>query len=85
MGNRLLNKNAQGLLEFSVSFITIVLLLLGIMQICFWANNQLAQRQLEYNKTRKIAGFASPSYKLQWPLGYQPKELKEDDVLIDLE
>lgn len=85
MDNRLLKKNAQGLLEFCFSFLTIVLLLLGIMQIWFWANNQLAKRQVEYNKTRQIAGFALPDYKLQWPLVYERKELKEDDVLIDLE
>jgi len=85
MGNRLLNKKAQGSLESVISFVVMILLLWGIAQIWFWANGQIVKRQGEYNRTRQIAGFASDDYKMQWPLNYTKEELKEDDVLTDLE
>ncbi|MFH1397228.1 MAG: hypothetical protein ABIH27_01585 [Candidatus Omnitrophota bacterium] len=49
-------KKAQVSLELAASFIGILLLLLGSMQLFFWVNQQLAIRQQDYEATRVEAG-----------------------------
>jgi uncharacterized protein (UPF0333 family) len=82
MENRILNNRGQGTLEMAFVIIIMVLFLGGIINIWFWANNQMARRQIEYNSSRVIAGTSSDAYSLQWPMN-RPDELGEDKVLLD--
>lgn len=75
-------KKGQSTLETALVFIMVILLVGGIVNIWFWANNQIVQRQLRYNATRVSAGTATDTYKLNWPV-YSPEELKENEVLLD--
>ena len=76
------NKLGQATLETAITFVIIILLLGGIINIWLWANNQIVRRQLEYNKTRVAAGSSSDTYTLKWPV-YTPQELKEENVLLN--
>ncbi|MDD5560982.1 MAG: hypothetical protein PHT50_02485 [Candidatus Omnitrophica bacterium] len=71
---------AQSMIEIAFVFAGIVLLFAAIMQIWFWANKQIVQRQQSYNAGRVIAGTSSDTYTLQWPV-HKPEELTEDKVL----
>ena len=82
MKNILLNKRGQGTLEFSLTMIITIVLLYSIVKIWFWANNQIVNRQLEYNDSRVIAGTALDNYNLVWPV-YKTPELKEEDVILE--
>jgi len=79
MGNSIL-KRGQSTTEIAFVFAGIVLLFVAIMQIWFWGNKQIVQRQKAYNAGRVTAGTSSDSYTLQWPV-YKPEELKEEAVL----
>lgn len=73
-------KRGQSTTEIAFVFAGIVLLFVAIMQIWFWGNKQIVQRQQAYNTGRVTAGTSSDSYSLQWPV-YKPEELKEEAVL----
>lgn len=77
-------EKGQSTIETALVVIAVVLLVGGIVNIWFWANNQIVERQLRYNATRVSAGTAKDpgEYVLQWPV-YSPPELKEDEVLLD--
>ncbi|MDD4908719.1 MAG: hypothetical protein PHJ00_06625, partial [Candidatus Omnitrophica bacterium] len=70
-------KRGQSTTEIAFVFAGIVLLFVAIMQIWFWGNKQIVQRQKSYNAGRVTAGTSSDSYTLQWPV-YKPEELKEE-------
>jgi hypothetical protein len=82
MENRILNNRGQGILEMTFVIIIMVLFLGGIINIWFWANNQMVRRQIEYNSSRVIAGTSADAYNLQWPMN-RPEELGEERVLLD--
>lgn len=84
MGDRILNKKGQSTLETAVIFVTVILLLAGITQMWFWANNQIVQRQLRYNAGRVSAGNSTDTYTFadHWPV-YTPPSLTEEEVLLD--
>ena len=70
----------QVMLETSLVFICMVLLLAGIINIWLWANKQIVERQSRYNASRVTAGTSTDAYQRQWPV-YKPGELTEDMVL----
>lgn len=74
-------KRGQSTTEIAFVFAGIVLLFAAILQIWFWGNKQIVQRQKSYNAGRVTAGTSSDSYSLQWPPAYKPEELTEDTVL----
>ncbi len=81
MRAKAINKiKGQVMLETSLVFICMVLLLGGIINIWLWANKQIVERQLRYNESRVIAGTSTDTYQRQWPV-YKPGELTEDMVL----
>jgi hypothetical protein len=75
------NKKGQGILELALTFVIVTALVGGIFKIWLWANNQIVERQVAYNKSRVDAGNAVDGYTLRWPV-YTPPQLKEDDVLL---
>ncbi|MFA5145735.1 MAG: hypothetical protein WC723_07070 [Candidatus Omnitrophota bacterium] len=75
------NKIAQSMVEISFVFAGVVLLLAAIMQVWFWGNKQIVQRQQDYNAKRVTAGTSSDGYTLQWPPVHGPEELTEGMVL----
>jgi hypothetical protein len=75
------DKIAQSMIEIAFVFAGIILLFAAILQIWFWGNKQIVQRQKSYNAGRVTAGTSSDSYTLQWPPTYKPEELTEDKVL----
>jgi hypothetical protein len=74
-------KRGQSTTEIAFVFAGVVLLFAAIMQIWFWGNKQIVQRQKSYNAGRVTAGTSSDTYTLQWPPAYKPEELTEDTVL----
>lgn len=83
MKNKAINRiKGQVILETSLVFICMVLLLAGIINIWLWANKQIVERQTRYNAGRVSAGFSTDTYQLKehWPV-YKPGELTEDMVL----
>ncbi len=83
MADPILNKKGQGILEMVAVFISMVLLLGGILNIWLWANKQIVERQRAYNLSRVGAGTSSDTYKLAdyWPV-YAPENLSEDKVIL---
>lgn len=75
------NLKGQVMLETSLVFICLVLLLGGIINIWLWSNKQIVKRQEAYNAGRVNAGQSSDSYTVQWPV-YTPEDLSEDKVLV---
>lgn len=81
MKAKAINKiKGQVMLETSLVFICMVLLLGGIINIWLWANKQIVERQSRYNASRVAAGTSTDAYQRQWPV-YKPGELTEDMVL----
>lgn len=76
------SKKGQGTLEVTVAFIVTVLLIGAMVNIWFWANTQIINRQLSYNRGRVAAGQAEDSYTLQFPV-YTPGDLNESAVVLD--
>ncbi|MDD5408929.1 MAG: hypothetical protein PHC71_02430 [Candidatus Omnitrophica bacterium] len=74
------NKIAQSMVEIAFVFAGVILLLAAIMQVWFWGNKQIVQRQKSYNAGRVTAGTSSDGYTLQWPV-HKPEELTEGMVL----
>ena len=70
MGNATLikDKKAQVTLEAALTFVALVRLLYGSMNIWLWFNRNLAERQPPYNQTRVAAGSSNPG---QWPVSRQ--------------
>ncbi len=83
MKDKAMNKGkGQVMLETSLVFVCMVLLLAGIINIWLWANKQIVERQMRYNSGRVDAGISSDTYQLKdhWPV-YEPGGLTEDMVL----
>lgn len=55
-------KKAQATLEFTVAFVIITALLLGMLSLWKWSSDRIVKRQLEYNSTRVEAGTRSPEW-----------------------
>lgn len=53
------SKKAQVTLELASSFICILLLLWGSLQLLLWVNKRFVVRQVEYEATRVDAGSSS--------------------------
>ena len=88
MGNPILNmpklirnKKGQGALETAAVFVIIFLLIGGILNIWFWANNQITSRQVSYNNSRVLAGTGTNNYTKPVMWDYTPPSLTEDMVM----
>lgn len=46
-------KQAQASIELSLSFVVVLLFLLGMLRVWFWGNNELYSRQQDYINTRE--------------------------------
>jgi len=69
-------KQGQVLIETSLFFIAIILLLLMVVRIWVWSNNQVVIRQLAYNNSRVEAGTVAPSDRaapLIWTIENTPR------------
>ncbi|MCM8801117.1 MAG: hypothetical protein NC912_03780 [Candidatus Omnitrophica bacterium] len=66
-----INHRAQVSLEISISFVAILLFLLGMLRIWFWVNNDLIERQRDYISTRRDLG--------RWPI-HQTRKLSDNIV-----
>ena len=53
-------KKAQATLEFTVIFVIMVTLLMGLLALWKWSSDNIVQRQQSYNTTRLQAGSGSP-------------------------
>jgi hypothetical protein len=53
-------KKAQATLEFTVVFVIMVTLLMGLLSLWKWSSDNIVERQNKYNQTRKQAGSDSP-------------------------
>jgi hypothetical protein len=75
-------KKGQSTLELAVVFISMILLMGGMIKIWFWSNNQIVERQLRYNATRVAAGQPlGTGYTPVWPV-YTPANLQVKDVIL---
>ncbi len=77
MGHAILknkDKNAQVALESCLVVATSIILLLGMNAIWAWSNNNIAERQPDYNATRLEAGSSSPG---RW-INYAQRPLTEE-------
>ena len=67
-----MNRRGQGSLEIAVVFVSLFLLVGGIMKIWLWMNYNIVKRQQHYNATRVKAGTSPKwnpiSYEAQWPV-----------------
>ena len=74
-------RKAQSILEVSLIFIVGLFFFFGIMGMWMWGDNQITQRQPEYNRTRVEAGSISNTNDkpIVWPV-YEPSSLSEEDV-----
>lgn len=54
---------AQATLEFTVTLVIAVALLLGMLSLWKWSSDRIVKRQIDYNASRKEAGTRSPD----WP------------------
>ena len=82
MGDSVLMRKSQAILETAIIFIVGLFLFFGIMGMWLWSNKQLARRQPPYNNTRRQAGALDPAdndKELVWPV-YEPQELTEAEV-----
>lgn len=70
MGNsaRTINNKAQVTVEAALVFVTIIMLLFGILNIWLNFNQNLVDRQPPYNATRVEAGSSNPG---AWPVSGQ--------------
>lgn len=85
------NKKGQAILEVSISFILLIVLLCGILKVWFWFNNNMVKRQVGYNATRVQAGTSRDDYTLHWPLyqnkndpaePYRPEPISDKDIML---
>jgi len=53
-------KKAQATLEFTVVFVIMVTLLMGLLTLWKWSSDNIVNRQKKYNETRVGAGSSSP-------------------------
>ncbi|MCG2713858.1 MAG: hypothetical protein L6308_03305 [Candidatus Omnitrophica bacterium] len=53
---RQIGKGAQSSLELAASLVVIFILLFGSLQVFFWVNKRLVQRQKDYESQRVVAG-----------------------------
>ena len=53
-------QKAQVTLEISLTFVAVLLFLLGMLRIWFWFNDDLYQRQRDYISTRSNLGSWQP-------------------------
>ncbi len=55
MSGRQVIKKTQVILELTVSLAVVVILMVGAVNIFVWMNNQMVQREKDYNDTRRDA------------------------------
>ncbi|MFY9401803.1 MAG: hypothetical protein WAQ07_00095 [Candidatus Omnitrophota bacterium] len=55
-----MKNRAQATLEFTIIFIIMAALLLGLLTMWKWSSNNIIQRQVHYNETRLRAGSSTP-------------------------
>lgn len=55
----MMNK-AQATLEFTLIFVIMVALVMGLLGLWKWSSDNIVKRQLSYNSTRLQAGSSSP-------------------------
>ena len=61
----MINKG-QATLEFTLIFVIMVALTLGLLGLWKWSSDNIVKRQLEYNKTRVEAGSTTPGAPEKW-------------------
>lgn len=71
------NTKSQSIIETSFMLVAAILLLLGILRISLWYNNDLAERQPAYQASRVAAGSSEIG---KWPV-YSRRPLAEDWAL----
>ncbi|MDD5129218.1 MAG: pilus assembly protein [Candidatus Omnitrophica bacterium] len=54
-----MKKKAQATLEFTVVFVIMVFLLMGMISLWKWSSDNMVKRQIDYNASRKEAGTRS--------------------------
>jgi hypothetical protein len=59
---RLRCKRGQGTIETVFAFIILVILVGAMINVWFWFNNQMVERQVHYNDTRVAAGTGRTPY-----------------------
>ena len=69
-------QKAQATLEFTVMFVIMAVLLLGLIGMWKWSAGNLVLRQKAYNATRISAGSDSPGASY----GFSPRALEDNDV-----
>ena len=57
-----MQNKAQATLEFTLVFVIIAVLLLGMLSIWKPASDSIVKRQIGYNKSRVTAGAGPPTY-----------------------
>jgi len=77
-----MTRKGQGILEMTFVIILMTLMIGGILNIWFWANNRIVARQRQYNASRVVAGTSSDTYQLLLP-NYTQANLTEEQVLLD--
>lgn len=73
---RIRNRRAQATIEVAIAFVTLIMLLFGILNVWFNFNQNLVNRQPPYDATRVEAGSSNPGV---WPVSSQTP-LTEEDV-----
>ncbi len=73
---RIRNRRAQVTIEVAVVFVTLIMLLYGILNVWLNFNQNLVNRQPPYNVTRVEAGSSNPGV---WSVSTQTP-LTEEDV-----
>jgi hypothetical protein len=61
----MINK-AQATLEFTLIFVIMAALVMGLLGLWKWSNDNIVKRQLDYNTTRITAGSATPGAPEKW-------------------
>lgn len=61
---RQIGKGAQSSLELAASLVVIFILLFGSLQVFFWVNKRLVQRQKDYESQRVTAGNSGSEVKV---------------------
>ena len=64
-------QKGQVSLEIALVFVAVLLFLLGMLRVFFWANNDLVARQKDYLQTRDEQG--------RWPI-HRTANLTDDNV-----
>ena len=61
----MMNK-AQATLEFTLIFVIMVALLMGLLGLWKWSSDNIIKRQVAYNGSRTLAGSTTPGLPEKW-------------------